>query len=89
MVLISRAIMPPHSGSISGWPVAGSIIPPRIAPSSPASSVTTLGPEALAEWTVIADSALDVGALLLEGPDGAVRDGPADWRRAIAAAVRG
>lgn len=51
--------------------------------------IARLGPEALAEWAVIADSALDVGALLLEGPDGAVRDGPADWRRAIAAAVRG
>lgn len=48
-----------------------------------------LGPEALADWPVIADSALERGGLLLEGPDGAVRDGPADWRRAIAAAVRG
>jgi flagellar assembly protein FliH len=48
-----------------------------------------LGAEALADWTVIADSALEPGALLLEGPEGAVRDGPADWRRAIAAAVRG
>ncbi|MEQ5788028.1 hypothetical protein J3454_09005 [Erythrobacter sp. NFXS35] len=48
-----------------------------------------LGPDPLADWTVIADSALERGALLLEGPDGAVREGPADWRRAIAAAVRG
>jgi flagellar assembly protein FliH len=51
--------------------------------------IARLGPELLADWTVIADSALEVGGLLLEGPDGAVRDGPADWRRAIAAAVRG
>lgn len=51
--------------------------------------ITALGPEALADWTVIADSALEPGGLLLEGPDGALRDGPADWRRAIAAAVRG
>lgn len=48
-----------------------------------------IGPDALTDWTVIADSALERGALLLEGPDGAVRDGPDDWHRAIAAAVRG
>lgn len=51
--------------------------------------IEQLGPEALADWAVIADSALEPGALLLEGPDGAVRNGPADWRRTIAAAVRG
>jgi flagellar assembly protein FliH len=51
--------------------------------------IESLGAEALAGWAVIADSALDRGALLLEGPDGALRDGPADWRRAIADAVRG
>ncbi len=50
--------------------------------------IEALGPEALAGWAVIADSALEPGGLLLEGPDGAVRDTPADWRRAIAAAVR-
>jgi flagellar assembly protein FliH len=38
---------------------------------------------------VIADSSIAPGGLLLEGPDGALRDSPADWRRAIAAAVRG
>lgn len=51
--------------------------------------IAALSEDALTEWTVVADSALEPGALLLEGPDGAVRDGPADWRRAIAAAVRG
>lgn len=51
--------------------------------------IAALGAEALAEWAVIADSAIEPGALLLEGQDGALRDGPADWRRAIAAAVRG
>ncbi|OBV10906.1 Flagellar biosynthesis/type III secretory pathway protein [Erythrobacter dokdonensis DSW-74] len=51
--------------------------------------IAALGPEALADWSVIADSALERGGLLLEGPDGAVRDGPQDWRRTIAAAVRG
>lgn len=53
------------------------------------SDIDTIGAEALADWTVIADSAIEPGGVLLEGPDGAVRDGPADWRRAIAAAVRG
>jgi flagellar assembly protein FliH len=51
--------------------------------------IEQLGPQALEGWAVIADSGIEPGGLLLEGPDGAVRDGPADWRRAIAAAVRG
>ncbi|MFN3864112.1 MAG: FliH/SctL family protein [Erythrobacter sp.] len=51
--------------------------------------IAALDAQALEGWTVIADSALEPGGLLLEGPDGALRDGPADWRRAIAAAVRG
>ena len=51
--------------------------------------IESLGSEALEGWAVIADSAIEPGGLLLEGPDGALRDGPADWRRAIAAAVRG
>jgi flagellar assembly protein FliH len=53
------------------------------------SDIEAIGAEALADWSVIADSAIEPGGVLLEGPDGAVRDGPADWRRAIAAAVRG
>ncbi|WP_086617909.1 FliH/SctL family protein [Erythrobacter tepidarius] len=51
--------------------------------------IESLGPAALEGWAVIADSTIEPGGLLLEGADGAVRDGPADWRRAIAAAVRG
>lgn len=51
--------------------------------------IAAIGAEALGDWTVIADSAVEPGGVLLEGPEGAVRDGPADWRRAIAAAVRG
>jgi flagellar assembly protein FliH len=46
-------------------------------------------PEALAGWRVVPDPALARGALRLEGPNGAVRDGPEEWRRAIAEAVRG
>jgi flagellar assembly protein FliH len=53
------------------------------------SDIEAIDPEALADWSVIADSAIEAGGLMLEGPDGAVRDGPADWRRAIAAAVHG
>jgi flagellar assembly protein FliH len=44
---------------------------------------------ALGGWKVAADQALERGTVLIEGPDGAVSDGPAEWRRAIAAAVRG
>lgn len=44
--------------------------------------------DALEGWRIEADPALERGAIVLEGPDGAVRDGPAEWRRAIAAAVR-
>lgn len=51
--------------------------------------IAALGPDALGGWEAVADAALERGALLLEGPDGALRDGPADWRRAIAGAVRG
>lgn len=45
--------------------------------------------EALAGWAVVPDPALGRGALRIEGPDGSVSDGPEEWRRAIAAAVRG
>jgi flagellar assembly protein FliH len=34
------------------------------------------------------DPTLERGSLVLEGPDGTVRDGPAEWRRAIAAALQ-
>ena len=51
--------------------------------------IALVGEDALGEWQVSADAALERGSLRLEGPDGAVRDGPAEWRRAIEAAVRG
>ncbi|NVE93318.1 FliH/SctL family protein [Altererythrobacter lutimaris] len=34
------------------------------------------------------DAGIERGSLRLEGPEGSFTDGPADWRRAIAAAVR-
>ncbi len=51
--------------------------------------VALLGETPPAGLAMEADPALERGSLLLEGPDGAVRDGPAEWRRAIADAVRG
>jgi flagellar assembly protein FliH len=42
---------------------------------------------ALAGWQIAPDAALERGGLRLEGADGAVADGPAEWRRAIAAAL--
>lgn len=38
--------------------------------------------------TIEPDPTLERGALVLEGPEGAVRDGPGEWRRAIAAALQ-
>jgi flagellar assembly protein FliH len=42
---------------------------------------------ALVGWQIVPDAGLDRGGLLLEGADGAVADGPSEWRRAIAAAL--
>ena len=51
--------------------------------------MATLEPDALGGLQVIADAALERGSVLIEGADGAVSDGPAEWRRAIAAGLRG
>lgn len=51
--------------------------------------VALLGDDALPGWRIVPDHALARGAVLIEGPEGSVSDGPAEWRRAIAAAVRG
>lgn len=50
--------------------------------------LAALGADALPGWHTAADPALARGALVIEGPDGAVRDGPEDWRRALAEALR-
>ncbi len=47
------------------------------------------GESALEGWLIEPDAALERGSLLLEGSDGTVRDGPTEWRRAIAEAVKG
>lgn len=49
--------------------------------------IAMLGADALAGWRVTPDPALERGSVLIEGADGAVSDGPAEWRRAIAAGL--
>lgn len=51
--------------------------------------LAVLGPDALGDWQVTPDPAQERGGLMIEGAEGVVSDGPAEWRRAIAAAVRG
>ncbi len=51
--------------------------------------VALLGEAALAGWRVVPDPGLEPGSVVIEGPDGSVSDGPAEWRRAIAAGLRG
>lgn len=51
--------------------------------------IALLGEEALAAMRCVPDPALEPGSLVIEGPEGSVSDGPAEWRRAIAAALRG
>lgn len=43
----------------------------------------------LAAWTVVGDPAAERGGLRFETEDGSISDRPSDWRRAIAAAIRG
>ena len=47
-----------------------------------------LGDAALAGMRLVPDPALEPGSLVIEGGEGAISDGPVEWRRAIAAAVR-
>ncbi|MBU7579888.1 MAG: hypothetical protein KAF27_05375 [Porphyrobacter sp.] len=43
----------------------------------------------LAALRIAPDASLEPGSLVIEGADGTISDGPAEWRRAIATAVRG
>jgi len=45
-----------------------------------------ISPRLAKEWQVVADPALERGALRVEAANGGVEDGPAQWRQAIAEA---
>lgn len=51
--------------------------------------IALIDPAMLEAWQVVPDAGVEHGGLRLEGADGSVSDGPPDWRRAIAAAIRG
>lgn len=51
--------------------------------------IALIGEAGLEGWRVTPDAGLERGSVLIEGPEGSVSDGPAEWRRAIAAAVQG
>lgn|GEM_PF-583791 len=46
-------------------------------------------PKGVEGWKLVADPTAERASLRLETPDGVVSDRPEDWRRAIAAAVKG
>lgn len=50
--------------------------------------IALLGEGALGTMRIAGDPSLEPGSVVIEGPDGSVADGPAEWRRAIAAALR-
>lgn len=51
--------------------------------------IELLDAQTVESWQIVADPAIERGGLHFEGPDGAISDGPVEWRRAIAAAIRG
>lgn len=51
--------------------------------------IDLIAPETLEHWRIVPDPSVERGGLRFEGGEGAISDGPAEWRRAIAAAIRG
>ncbi len=51
--------------------------------------IALIDPETLEHWRVIPDENVKRGGLHFESPNGSISDGPPEWRRAIAAALRG
>jgi len=51
--------------------------------------IASLDPEMTEHWQIVPDEGLARGGLRIESADGSIGDGPAEWRRAIAAAIRG
>ena len=51
--------------------------------------LTLIDKAGLEGWTIVGDPAAERGGLRFETTDGSVSDRPSDWRRAIAAAIRG
>ena len=49
--------------------------------------VPKLSADTRRDWAICPDPSLQRGTLLLDHADGAVADGPEEWRRLIAAAV--
>lgn len=48
-----------------------------------------LDEKSVSDWTLVGDPAAKRGGLRFETEDGSISDRPSDWRRAIAAAIRG
>lgn len=51
--------------------------------------VALIGPETLDHWRIVPDEGIERGGLHFESSNGSISDGPPEWRRAIAAAIRG
>lgn len=51
--------------------------------------IDLLDPKWRAGWTITPDDQIERGGLRFEAPNGSISDGPPEWRRAIAAALRG
>lgn len=51
--------------------------------------MSALAPDMLESWSVTPDDSAERGSIMLEGEDGTLTDGPAEWRTAIAESIGG